>query len=67
MRLTGGFWFGCVPGDGDVDLDDFAEFQACLAGPGGGLGQPECTCFDFDDSGDVNLADFAAFQTAFTG
>ena len=68
--LTGGFWFGCVPGDGDcdgdVDLDDYADFEACLAGPGGGLGA-DCGCFDFDDSGDVDLKDFAAFQVAFTG
>ena len=59
-----------VPGDcdqdGDVDLDDFASFAACVQGPGGGLGLG-CGCFDFDDSGDVDLADFAAFQTAFTG
>jgi hypothetical protein len=67
--LTGGFWFGQAPGDcdydGDVDLGDFADFAACLLGPGGGLG-PDCTCFDLDDSGDVDLADFAAFQEVFT-
>jgi len=71
FELTGGFWFGCVPGDcdcdGDVDLDDFADFEACLAGPGGGLPEPNCGCFDLNDSGDVDLEDFALFQRTFTG
>ena len=70
--LTGGFWFGCVPGDcdcdGDVDLYDFADFQVCLhaSGPGGGLG-PGCGCFDFEDDGDIDLHDFARFQVAYEG
>lgn len=70
FAVTGGFWFGIVPGDsdhdGDVDLDDFADFEACLLGPDGGLGSG-CGCFDFDASGDVSLKDFAAFEVAFTG
>ena len=69
--ITGGFWFGCVPGDcdcdGDVDLHDFADFEACLEGPGSGLPQPDCACFDLDGNGDVELFDFAEFQLAFTG
>ena len=69
--LTGGFWFGLVPGDcdgdGDVDLGDFAELTACLEGPGGGLAQPECNCFDLDANGDIDLFDFAEFQVLFTG
>ncbi|UCG17345.1 MAG: hypothetical protein JSV19_04795 [Phycisphaerales bacterium] len=70
FELTGGFWFGLAPGDcdadGDVDLSDFADFEGCLAGPGGGLGTG-CVCFDLDDNGDVDLGDFAEFQLAFTG
>jgi hypothetical protein len=69
--LTGGFWFGVVPGDcdgdGDVDLDDFTELEACLAGPGGGLVSPGCACFDADGNSDVDVYDFAEFQAAFTG
>jgi hypothetical protein len=69
--LTGGFWFGRGPGDcdsdGDVDLDDFAEFESCLDGPGAGLSEPDCGCYDFDSSGDIDLDDFAEFQAVFTG
>ena len=75
FELAGGFWPGAVaesmPGDcdsdGDVDLDDFAEFEACLTGPGGGLSEPACACFDFDYSGDIDLTDIAAFQLVFSG
>ncbi len=59
-----------IPGDcdddGDVDLDDYVNLEACLSGPDGGLGAG-CRCFDFDDDGDNDLKDFAAFQQAFTG
>ena len=52
--------------DGYVDLIDYVGLEACLTGPGGGM-EPECECFDLDDSGDVDLADFARFQQEFTG
>lgn len=52
--------------DGDVDLDDFAQFMACYTGPGGCTG-PDCAFADFDDDGDVDVADFAELQLAFTG
>jgi len=69
--LTSGFWFGCVPADcdcdGDVDLHDFVEFQVCFQGPGGGLPETDCACFDFNADTDVDLDDFAEFQTVFTG
>jgi hypothetical protein len=57
---------GDCDGNGVVDLDDFADFEACLLGVGGGLG-PGCDCFDFDANGDVDLSDFAEFQVAFAG
>ena len=67
--LTGGFWFGYLPGDcdadGDTDLDDFVLFAGCLRGPGGGLAHVDCGCFDYDDSGDIDLLDFAEFQDRF--
>lgn len=64
---------GCPPqqgdfdGDGDADLDDYAEFEGCLTGPGGGLAQPTCACGDFGGDQDVDLEDFREFQEAFTG
>jgi len=67
--LTGGFWFGCLPGDcdadGDTDLDDFVLFAGCLRGPGGGMPNVDRGCFDYDDSGDIDLSDFAEFQDRF--
>ncbi len=70
LVLTGGFWFGIVAGDcnedGGVDLNDFADFEACLLGPDGGLGSG-CGCFDLDASGDVDLEDFARLAQHFTG
>ncbi len=53
-------------GDGDVDLDDYREFPACLAGPAGGLG-PGCGVFDSDGNGHVDLFEVAQFQRDFTG
>jgi hypothetical protein len=59
--------------DGDVDLDDFAEFLNCLSGPieGAGFVSPSAVCLDAFDvpvpDGDVDLPDFAAFQEAFDG
>jgi len=66
IASTGAAVPGDCDGDGEVDLDDFAELHSCVAGPGGGLG-PGCECFDNDGNGDVDLADFAWFQVAFTG
>jgi hypothetical protein len=57
---------GDVDWDGDVDLDDYAVWQTCLAGPGI-PGAGGCQNGDLDGDADVDLADFAAFQEAFTG
>ena len=71
FELTGGFWIGQAPGDcnwdGGVNLIDFSDFEACLAGPDAEPGGTPCPCFDRDGDGDVDLADFARFQQAFTG
>jgi len=53
--------------DGDVDLSDFALFQACFNGPNR---EPKTTCqvdADLDGDGDVDLTDFATFQACFNG
>jgi len=56
------------PPDDDVDLGDFATFQACFNGPNRPFG-PNCTTSrtDFDFDGDVDLTDFATFQSCFNG
>ena len=60
--------------DGDVDLDDFARFPDCLAGPGATPDPPDpfsvedcLTAFDFDGDLDVDLEDFGGFQQGFGG
>ncbi|MCP4594325.1 MAG: hypothetical protein GY842_26650 [bacterium] len=59
---------GDADGDGDVELDDYAQFVGCLEGPGVVPGGANCLdVFDFDDDNDVDLGDFAGMQTAFGG
>lgn len=43
--------------DQDVDMDDFAQWQACC----GPLGGPGCQCFDRTRDGKVDLLDWPAF------
>ncbi|MCH7812889.1 MAG: VCBS repeat-containing protein, partial [Planctomycetes bacterium] len=58
----------CEPGhgdddcDGDVDVDDFAGWTACMTGPDNGPYAPGCEVFDFDADQDVDVRDFAGFQ-----
>jgi len=53
--------------DGDVDVNDYAYFQACFNGPGRPPA-PNCGAdADFDDDGDVDVNDFAVFQACFNG
>lgn len=57
---------GDVTGDGDVDLEDFSQFQACF-GTGMGL-VPGCECANLDDGDDdVNLSDFTLWEFACGG
>ena len=60
---------GDFDGDGDVDHQDFANFQRCFAAEPyiNGTLHVGCSVFDFDDDVDLDLADYAAFQSAFTG
>lgn len=55
-------------GDGDTDLDDFAHFQTCYAGPNRPPTLPSaCGDADLDQDGDVDLMDFATFSRCFNG
>jgi len=56
--------------DGDIDLDDFAIFGTCQAGPDvnippGGCTQEEFDAADANADNDVDLDDFGGFQTVF--
>ena len=59
--------FGDFDFDGDVDLADFQEFNACLTGPDNGPVISGCEVFDANTDDDVDLADFGEFQMSFTG
>lgn len=52
-------------GDDDQDLADYAAFQRCYSGPGGGL-RWNCTVFDNDEDGDVDATDYAYFGPRMT-
>jgi fibronectin-binding autotransporter adhesin len=58
-------------GDGDVDLNDFLQFQACFNGPNRPwlmtADSQTCACLDADRDADVDLADFLVFQGCFNG
>jgi hypothetical protein len=58
---------GDFDADSDVDLTDFARFQACFNGPNRPPAQGGCDAADADLDSDVDLADFALFQTCFNG
>ena len=69
FTLVGGFVVrhpdADIDGDGDVDLDDFAEFAPCQAGPDGVI--PEgCGSRDLDGDNDVDLKDFSNLQKSFS-
>jgi predicted outer membrane repeat protein len=58
--------------DGDIDLDDFAEWAAHLTGPCAAepcwpavYADPCASIGDFDDDGDLDLRDFAGLQVSF--
>ncbi|HUU82095.1 MAG TPA: M14 family zinc carboxypeptidase [Phycisphaerae bacterium] len=57
-------------GDGDHDLEDFADFQLCFGGDGQaipGTCPAPTAVFDFDLDQDVDLADLDVFDACFTG
>jgi alpha-glucosidase len=60
-----------VPGDfdrdGDVDQEDFGEFQACLSGPGAAQDDPDCGPARMDGDTDVDGEDLARFVTCMSG
>ncbi|MHC5109223.1 MAG: hypothetical protein ACYTHJ_05030 [Planctomycetota bacterium] len=71
FSMAGGFWFGQAATDcntdGGVDQFDYAAFEACLSGPGGGWPAPHCACFDLEADGDVDLLDWVVLQISYSG
>ncbi len=55
---------GSMDGDGDVDLNDYRLFYACITGPAGSV-SPDCYYADSNIDDHVDLMDFAAFQAGF--
>ena len=67
VRVDGTMFAGCVrtgdcTGDGVLDLFDFADFEPCVSGPGGGTVNPGCACFDLDGDRAVRLRDWGLLQ-----
>ena len=53
--------------DGDVDLDDFAFFQACYSGKGVPQAEPACADAMLDGDNDVDRVDLSLFERCFSG
>ena len=53
--------------DGDLDMIDFAVFQACFTGTDVGPRPARCRCADFDGDRDVDAEDYAAFELFLAG
>lgn len=57
---------GDIDADGDVDVADYAELQACAEGPGAPVSGP-CQQADLDGDGSVDAADLDVFGTNMNG
>jgi len=54
-------YLGDLDGDGDVDMEDFGRFQACLSGPTVPQLDPSCEDARLDDDADVDAGDANLF------
>jgi hypothetical protein len=64
--FTGDGGAGDFDGDGDVELNDYDEFELCYTGHDGGPVGPQCQPGDFDADGDVACDDWDAFIFVWT-
>ncbi|MGD2111592.1 MAG: hypothetical protein PVI86_19620 [Phycisphaerae bacterium] len=71
FEVYGGFWFPVdsteCDDNGLVDYADHAAFTGCMLGPGGGLGEVPCPCYDADHDLAITLRDYASLQAGFGG
>ena len=56
-----------INANGRVELSDFARFQLCFTGTGGGPVTPACESADLDANSTVDLDDFVQFHGSITG
>ncbi|MEK6674069.1 MAG: hypothetical protein AABZ47_00270, partial [Planctomycetota bacterium] len=61
------FGAGDVNCDRSIDLIDFAQWFACVTGPGELLSETSCEGLDIDADLDIDLRDLAAFQREYLG
>ncbi|MFQ5491987.1 MAG: FG-GAP-like repeat-containing protein, partial [Phycisphaerae bacterium] len=52
--------------DGAINLTDWAQWPACLTGPGNGPYPTGCVLFDSEDDNDVDLRDYGQMQRIHT-
>ena len=58
---------GDFDADGDVDLRDLAQLQACFTGPETRLQEVPCNYFDFSADADIDINDFIEIHNQLTG
>jgi len=58
---------GDFDSDGDVDIEDFGYFQACMTGRGPGLLGEGCEGANFDGDSDIDENDFSLFCDCISG
>ncbi len=66
-RLLASLVLPDLDGDGDVDTNDLARFQACAAGPAVGPPAAGCEEADLDRDLDVDQSDFGLLQRCLSG
>jgi hypothetical protein len=60
-------WVVDADRDGDVDQEDFGEFQRCLTGPGRVQMDPTCASARLDSDADVDRDDFTILLNCMSG
>lgn len=67
VKITVPSSVGDFNGDGDVDLEDFGRFQACMSGSNVPQTDPACEQAKIDDDNDVDVYDYDIFKDCISG